>query len=46
MDANGKVSVDYVIPDSMKAGNYTITATFIASGYDRMESNESLTITA
>ena len=43
---NGTVSVDYVIPDSMKAGNYTITATFIASGYDRMESNESLTITA
>ena len=46
VDSNGEVSVDYVIPDSMKAGNYTITATFIASGYDRMESNESLTITA
>jgi len=43
---NGTVSVDYTLPESYKAGNYTVTATFIASGYDKLEATESLTVTA
>jgi len=43
---NGTVSVDYTLPESYKAGNYTVTATFIASGYDRLEASETLTVTA
>ena len=43
---NGTVSVDYTLPESYKAGNYTVTATFIASGYDRLEASETLTVSA
>jgi hypothetical protein len=43
---NGTVSVDYTLPETYKAGNYTVTATFIASGYDRIEATETLTVTA
>jgi len=43
---NGTASVDYTLPESYKAGNYTVTATFIASGYDRLEASETLTVTA
>ena len=43
---NGMVSVDYTLPESYKAGNYTVTATFIASGYDRLTDSKTLTITA
>lgn len=53
-DANGKViyakvinntvCVDYQIPKTFKSGNFTITAVFIASGYDKLESNETFVI--
>jgi len=43
---NGTVSVDYTLPESYKAGNYTVTATFIASGYARLEASETLTVSA
>jgi len=43
---NGTVSVDYTLPESYKAGNYTVTATFIASGYDKLVATETLTVTA
>ena len=55
-DANGKViyakvtggvaSVTYTVPDSMKAGNYTITAVFTAPNYDKLTDNKTLTVTA
>ena len=55
-DANGKViyaqvtnnqiSVEYTIPENMKQKNYTLTAVFIASEYDRLEDTKTLTITA
>jgi len=41
---NGTVSVDYTLPESYNAGNYTVTATFIAPGYDRLEANTTMTI--
>ncbi|MBR3213247.1 MAG: Ig-like domain repeat protein, partial [Methanosphaera sp.] len=53
-DENGKViyakvvdnsvSVDYVIPDSYKTGDYTITAVYISNDYDRLEDSKTLTI--
>ena len=44
--SNGIASVEYTIPDSYKAKNYTITATFIATGYDKLVDTKTLTITA
>jgi len=41
---NGTVSVDYTLPETYKAGNYTVTATFIASGYDRLVANTTMTV--
>jgi len=41
---NGTVSVDYTIPESMKVGNYTVTAVFISSDYDRFEANTTMTV--
>ena len=41
---NGTVSVDYTLPESYKAGNYTVTATFISSSYDRLEANTTMTV--
>ena len=41
---NGTVSVDYTLPESYKAGNYTVTATFIASGYDKLVANTTMTV--
>jgi sulfur carrier protein ThiS len=43
---NGTVSVDYTLPETYKAGNYTVTATFIAPCYDRIEASETLTLIA
>ncbi|MBQ6444659.1 MAG: Ig-like domain repeat protein [Methanosphaera sp.] len=53
-DDNGKViyakvqnniaSVEYTIPESMKIGNYTITATYISTDYDKLISNSTMTI--
>jgi len=41
---NGTVSVDYTLPESYKAGNYTVTATFITSGYDKIVANTTMTV--
>ena len=41
---NGTVSVDYTLPESYKAGNYTVTATFVASGYDKLVANTTMTV--
>ena len=43
---NGQVTTNYTIPDTYKAKTYIITATYIATGYDRLESTKTLTITA
>lgn len=42
---NGTVSVEYTIPDTFKAKNYTITAMFISSNYS-LNDTKTLTITA
>ncbi|MDO5826204.1 MAG: hypothetical protein Q4Q22_07475 [Methanosphaera sp.] len=42
--ANGTVSVNYTIPESMKAGDYTITAIYMPTSGDRLESNAVLTV--
>ena len=43
---NGQVTTNYTIPTTYKTKTYTITATYIATGYDRLESTKTLTITA
>ena len=43
---NGQVSVEYTIPDNMKAKDYNITATFISPDYERIEDTKTLTVTA
>jgi len=42
---NGEVSVEYKIPDTYNARNYTLTAVYIASNYNRLEDSKTLTIT-
>ena len=42
---NGVATIQYTIPESMKAKNYTLTAVFTATGYERVEENRILTIT-
>ncbi|MDO5824908.1 MAG: hypothetical protein Q4Q22_00835, partial [Methanosphaera sp.] len=54
-DANGKViyakiinnvaSIEYVIPESMKAKEYTLTAVLLCDEYDRLEATKNITIT-
>ena len=54
-DANGKTlyakvtnntaTVQYTIPSNYKNKNYTITATFMATGYEKLETTKTLTIT-
>ena len=41
---NGEVSVEYTIPENYKAKDYTLTATYISSNYDRIEDTKTLTI--
>ncbi|MBE6489150.1 MAG: hypothetical protein E7Z86_10610, partial [Methanosphaera stadtmanae] len=41
---NGEVSVEYTIPENFKAKDYTLTATYISSNYDRLEDSKTLTI--
>ena len=41
---NGHASVTYTIPDNMKSKNYTITAVFISSEYERIEDSKTLTV--
>jgi len=43
VDANGEVSVDYNI-GNLKANEYTITAIFTAVGFDKIESNTTMTV--
>ena len=43
VDANGEVSVDYNL-DNLKAGTYTIEATFISPNYDKITSNTTMNI--
>ena len=55
-DANGKViyakvvngtgSVEYTIPENMKAGRYNITVLFTAPGYDKLVDTKTLTVSA
>ena len=42
--SNGIATIDYTIPQSMKAKNYTLTAIFTATGYERVEEDKILTI--
>lgn len=41
---NGSVAVNYTLPDSMNAKNYTITAVLISSDYPRLEDTKTLTV--
>ena len=41
---NGQVSVEYTLPENMKAGTYNITATYISSDYGRLEDTKVLTV--
>ena len=42
---NNQVSFEYTLPDTYKAGTYTITAVLLSPDYDRIESSKTLTIT-
>ncbi|MDO5826270.1 MAG: Ig-like domain repeat protein [Methanosphaera sp.] len=42
--ANGTVIVEYTIPENMKAGDYIITAIYMPTAGDRLESNAVLTV--
>ena len=41
---NNTVSVEYTIPENMKAGSYNITAVFISTDYGRLEDVKTLTV--
>ncbi|MBE6487269.1 MAG: hypothetical protein E7Z86_00915 [Methanosphaera stadtmanae] len=41
---NGEVSVEYTIPENFKTKDYTLTAVYISSNYDRMEDSKTLTV--
>ena len=41
---NGTVSVEYTLPESMKQKDYNITAVYMPSSGDRLESNATLTV--
>ena len=43
---DNQVSVDYEIPSDMKVKDYTLTAVFVAPGYDKLEDTKTLTVTA
>ena len=43
---NGQVSVNYTVPENMKAGSYNITVTFTAPGYEKLTDTETLTVSA
>ena len=42
---NGTVSVEYTLPETLKVGNYTITAIYISSNTEKLETNSTITIT-
>ena len=41
---NGEAIINYTIPSNMKIKDYVLTATFISNDYERIESNQTLTI--
>ena len=43
---NGTVSVEYTLPENMKAGSYNITVSFTAPGYDKLVDTKTLTVSA
>jgi len=43
VDANGTVSLDYNI-GNLKANTYNLTATFISTGYDKLEANTTINV--
>ena len=43
---NGQVSVNYTVPENMKAGNYNITVSFTAPGCDKLVDTKTLTVSA
>ena len=43
---NGQVSVNYTVPENMKAGNYNITVTFTEPGYVKLTYTKTLTVSA
>ncbi|RAP54707.1 MAG: hypothetical protein BZ137_00720 [Methanosphaera sp. rholeuAM130] len=42
--ANGTANVEYTLPENMKAKDYTLTAVFTATNYERLEDNKTLTV--
>lgn len=41
---NGQVSVEYTLPDELKAGSYDLTAIFVSSDYGKLEDVKTLTV--
>ncbi|MDO5825544.1 MAG: Ig-like domain repeat protein [Methanosphaera sp.] len=41
---NGVASINYPIPESMKSKDYTLTAVFVSSNYERCEANQTITV--
>ena len=41
---NGTVSIEYIIPENMKAGNYTITAAYTSSNSEKLTAEATLTV--
>ncbi|RAP52987.1 MAG: hypothetical protein BZ137_07785, partial [Methanosphaera sp. rholeuAM130] len=41
---NGQVSVEYTLPESMKAGNYTITAVYTSPNSEKLTAEATLTV--
>ncbi len=45
VDENGIATLNYTIPDNFSAKDYTLTAVFQGAGYERTETNDTITIT-
>lgn len=43
---NGMVSVEYTLPENIKAGSYNITVSFTAPGHDKLSDTKTLTVSA
>ena len=41
---NNEVSLEYTIPENLKAGTYTLTAVFLSNDYEKLEDNKELVI--
>ncbi len=42
--SNNQVTLEYTLPDTYKAGTYTLTAVFISPNYERIEDTKTLTV--